>query len=209
LGCGLFVLAGLGHVWARAEEERAPVIQPAHSAEPGVWQRVESLYCTILVDPSVELKQINQKLKTWRMRPQVGMSSTETPEAQLASKCDSVFRRTQDVLDMYPNGLHVTVKITPTRDSIQVAHAARYGVGTEAIAFYVFENNTIYATAKALSTSVLAHEMAHCIIDYYFGIRPPRKIEEMLAMYVDAHFGEGGIDPWMLKSGMAPTVRTR
>lgn len=173
---GCVVFAG----WVHAEE----------LGETAGWQRVDSRYCTIWLEPNLETKKLNQKLKTWMIRPQVARPSADTPDAQLAAKCDTIFRRSQELLDMYPPGVHVTVKITSTRDAIQSVHAARYGIGTEAIAIYVFENNTIYAAAKEFSTSVLAHEMAHCIIDHYFGVRPPRKIEEMLAMYVDAHLGE-------------------
>ena len=164
-----------------------------HAEELGAtagWRRVDSRYCTIWVEPGLKAKKLNQKLKTWMIRPQGRLINTETPEDQLAATCDTIFRRSQELLDMYPPGVHVAVKIASTQDAIQSVHAARYGIGTEAIAFYVFEDNTIYATAKELSTSVLAHEMAHCIIDHYFGVRPPRKIEEMLAMYVDAHLGE-------------------
>ena len=191
---GILVAAacmGLGG-WVLAQEWRQPEIRhPESFEEPVEWQRVDSRYCTIWLDPSVDAKKVNQKVKTWMIRPQVfRVHTADTPEGQLAAKCDTIFRRAQELLDMYPAGVHVTLKVTPKQHAIQSVHAAHYGVGTEAIAFYVFENNTIYATAKDLSTSVLAHEMAHCIIDHYFGIRPPRKVEEMLAMYVDAHLGE-------------------
>ena len=154
------------------------------------WQRIDSRYCTMWLEPSLEAKMVNRKVKTWMIRPKVRAPKAETPEGQLAAKCDTLFRRAQELLDMYPPGIHVTVKIARRREEIRSTHAAHYGFGTEAIAFYVFAHNTIYATGKDLSASVLAHEMAHCIIDHYFGIRPPRKIEEMLAMYVDAHLGE-------------------
>lgn len=103
------------------------------------------------------------------------------------AKCDTLFQRAQEILDMYPPGIHTTIRISRDREEIKDTHASRYGFTTEAIAFYVFENNTIYTTAKDISESVLAHEMAHCIVDHYFRMRPPRKIEEMLAMHVDAH----------------------
>jgi len=41
-----------------------------------------------------------------------------------------------------------------------------------------------------LNENILAHEMGHCIIDHYFVILPPRKIQEMLAVYVDIHLQE-------------------
>ena len=88
---------------------------------------------------------------------------------------------------MYPAGVHTTLRIAKERQQIEGVHARRYGQGTEADSFYIFEENTIYATVKDISESVLVHEMAHCIIDHYFRVRPPRKIEELLAMHVDAH----------------------
>jgi len=178
----IVVVVGCVVLAARARAEESP--------EAG-WQRVDSRYCTIWVDPSLEAKKLNQKVKTWMIRPQaVRVQKADTPEGQLAAKCDTIFRKAQELLDMYPPGVHVAVKIANSHTQIRDVHAAQYGYGTEAVAFYVFENNTIYATAKEFSTSVLAHEMAHCIIDHYFGVRPPRKIEEMLAMYVDAHLEE-------------------
>jgi STE24 endopeptidase len=37
---------------------------------------------------------------------------------------------------------------------------------------------------------VIAHEMGHAAIDHYFAIKPPEKIAEMLAQYVDMHLGQ-------------------
>lgn len=184
------LLAGWVPMWVRAGEPQAAEVPSSAMEETAGWPRIDSRYCTIWVDPSLEVRKINQKLKTWMLRPQVAAPKSDTPEGQLAAKCDTIFRKAQELLDMYPPGVHVTLRVSPKQNAIQSVHAARYGVGTEAIAIYVFENNTIYATAKDLSTSVLAHEMAHCIIDHYFGVRPPRKVEEMLAMYVDAHLEE-------------------
>jgi hypothetical protein len=178
----LVVAVGCVALAARARAEEIP--------EAG-GQRIDSRYCTIWLDPLISAKQVNRQISTWSIRPQVRPGGeAQTPERQLAAKCDTIFRRAQELLDMYPPGIHVTIQVAQHHRQIKNVHAARYGHGTEAIAFYMFENNTIYATAGELSESVLAHEMAHCIIDHYFGVRPPRKIEEMLAMYVDAHLGE-------------------
>ena len=154
------------------------------------WQRIDSRYCTIWLDPGLAVKRVNRRVRTWGIRPTVKIPKGETPDGQLAAKCDTIFRRAEELLDMYPPGIHVTIKVASTQEEIQDFYAARYGHGTEAIAFYVFENNTIYTTGRDISAGVLAHEMAHCIIDHYFGVRPPRKIEELLAMYVDAHLGD-------------------
>lgn len=169
---GCLVAAG----WARADE----------NLEAKNWRRIDSRYCTIWIHPAVEIKQVGKRISTWRVRPRVKAAKGETRESELAAKFDTVFRRAEEILDMYPPGVHTTVKIAKEHDEIARAHAGRYGHGTDAVAFYAFEENTIYTAIKDLSEEVLVHEMAHCIIDHYFQVRPPRKIEELLAMHVDA-----------------------
>ena len=151
------------------------------------WQRIDSRYCTVWLQTSVDVRKVNQKINTWHLKPEVKTKGFETEEDELAAKCDTIFRRAEEILDMYPPGVHVTLRIAKKRDELKDIHAGLFGYGTEAVAFYVFEENTIYASEKDISESVLVHEMAHCIIDHYFQVRPPRKIEELLAMHVDAH----------------------
>ena len=151
------------------------------------WQRIDARYCTIWLDPELSAKGINKRISIWLLHPQTQLARSDAPEAQLAQKCDTLFVRAQELLDMYPPGVHVTVRVAKRHEQIDAVHAARYGHGVDAAAFYLFEENTIYVTAGEVSESVMVHEMAHCLIDHYFRVRPPRKIEEMLAMYVDEH----------------------
>jgi hypothetical protein len=174
---GAFVLAGLLVVSARAGA--------GETEDTENWRRVDSRYCTIWLHPSVELGKVNRKISTFGIRPRVKVMKGHADAGELASKCDTIFRRTEEILDMYPPGIHTTIKVAKERHQISSVHASRYGHGTKARAFYVFENNTIYAAVKDISEDVLGHEMAHCIIDHYFNVRPPRKIEEMLAMHVN------------------------
>ncbi|MEH0019750.1 MAG: hypothetical protein V6Z89_08855 [Desulfobacter sp.] len=37
---------------------------------------------------------------------------------------------------------------------------------------------------------MLAHEIAHAVVDHYLDVRPPRATAEILARYVDAHLNE-------------------
>ena len=37
---------------------------------------------------------------------------------------------------------------------------------------------------------MLAHEMAHSIIDHYLTVRPPKRSAEILARFVDKHLAE-------------------
>ena len=55
------------------------------------------------------------------------------------------------------------------------------------IAYYVFKINTLFTSEEKISANVLAHEIAHCVIDHYFSVIPPTKVAEMIAQYADAH----------------------
>lgn len=163
-------------------------VAPARAADTldhDGWQRVDSQYCTLWFDPAVTPEQVNRRVSVWWIRPQVSAPRGASLEEQIGAKCDTIFKRVEEVLDMHPPGVHVTVLVARTQSQISHVHQARYGQSTDSDAFYIFENNTIYASYPELSESVLAHEMAHSIIDHYFGTRPPRKIEEMLAIYAD------------------------
>ena len=155
--------------------------------DPAGGSRVDSRYTTLWLDPAVSLDQVNRRISVWWIRPQVKVSKEATLEDQLGAKCDTIFRRVEEVLDMYPPGIHVTIRVLRNKSQLESVHEGQYGFGTDAIAFYLFETNTVYVGIGDLSEDVLAHEMAHAIIDHYFGVRPPRKVEEMLAMYADEH----------------------
>ena len=151
------------------------------------WKRIDSRYCTMWLPSGLEAKQVSKRISTWRVRPQIKVAKDEPEERKLAAKCDTLFERAEEILDMFPPGIHTTVRVVKDRSEIEGIHASRYGFETGAIAFYDFEANTIFVALKDLSEGVMAHEIAHCIIDHYFRIRPPRKVEELLAMHVDEH----------------------
>ena len=44
--------------------------------------------------------------------------------------------------------------------------------------------------AEDVHEGMLAHEIAHSIIDHYLLVRPPRATAEILSRYVDAHLND-------------------
>ena len=52
---------------------------------------------------------------------------------------------------------------------------------------FIYIRQIPFIVESQLNENILVHEMAHCIIDHYFVILPPRKIQEMLAVYVYMH----------------------
>lgn len=160
----------------------------ARAEELEGWSRVDSLYCTVWVHPDVPVRAAERQLSVSMLRGS-RVSRALSAEERLGAKCDAIFKAVERTLEMYPTGLRARVLVFHDPHEIEQRHAQRYGFGTEAEAFYVRENDSIYTTAGSLSTSVLAHEMAHSVMSHYFTVRPPRKIEELLAIHVDANLG--------------------
>jgi hypothetical protein len=162
----------------------------AYSQEGG-WQVFSSRFCTVFYEDGVDLdivnKRINLRFSDFYSPRRYRGSADLTAEDVLSDKFDAIFTRVEDILDMYPSKIHVTINIYKTRKALDEVYEEIFNVPNTADSFYIYKTNTIYTIEGAIREGILAHEMAHCIIDHYFVILPPRKIQEMLAVYADIH----------------------
>lgn len=162
----------------------------AYSQEEG-WDVFSSRFCTVFYEKEVNLKSVNSLINLSfsdfynprQFRKKADLSIEEI----LSGKFDAVFSRVEEILDMYPSKIHVTINIYKTKDGLDEAYWEIFNEPNEALSFYIYKTNTIYTIEDVISESILAHEMAHCIIDHYFVILPPKKIQEMLAAYADLY----------------------
>jgi hypothetical protein len=112
---------------------------------------------------------------------------------KVRNKIDHLFRRVQKILDMRKLMKKVIIEIYSDRDALRQAYARIYGPhrrsrGSEIPrSWYRYSTNTIYVNVEDVNEGILAHEMAHAIIDHYLVVRPPRATAEILARYVDTH----------------------
>ncbi|MFC1667660.1 hypothetical protein ACFL0P_07390 [Candidatus Omnitrophota bacterium] len=148
-------------------------------------------FCTVFYEEDVDLKSVNRRInlrfsdfynpRTFRNKAAISIDEI------LSEKLDAIFVRVEDILDMYPSKIHVAINIYKTKEGLDAAYREIFNEPNKAPSFYVYKTNTIYTTEKVVNERIFAHEMAHCIIDHYFVILPPRKIQEMLAVYTDVH----------------------
>jgi len=151
-------------------------------------------FCAVFYEEGVDLMTVNRRINLGfpdfysprRYTEKVDLST----ENILSEKFDAIFARIEDILDMHPSGIHVNINIYKTRDGLDAAYEEIFNEPNTAVSFYIYKTNTIYTTENAINERILAHEMAHCIIDHYFVILPPRKIQEMLAVYADVHLND-------------------
>lgn len=151
------------------------------------WTRIDGEICVIEYEQGVDLAQLERKLDltfvdvTGFRRDLIGLSIPQ----RLIEKVEVVALKVKQILDMYPAGYEVQLKVFKDRRALQDYYADIFGQRKKIISFYVYKHNTIYTSQRDISEHVLAHELAHSIIDHYFVILPPENIAEMLAIHVD------------------------
>ena len=159
---------------------------------PGAWKQIESKHVIIQYLLSEDIKKLDGNIHYspdgWSFND---LFSPDKPEDQIGSvirKLDGIFKKVQDILDMRGKIKKVTLKVYPDTEQLHEAYFAVTGTTCNYKAWYVFEINTIYVTIDDVHEGIIAHEMAHAIIDHYFSVRPPRATAEILSRYVDQHF---------------------
>ncbi|MBI5599453.1 MAG: hypothetical protein HY890_06920 [Deltaproteobacteria bacterium] len=100
---------------------------------------------------------------------------------------DRITLRVETLLDMYPPDLRFSIYIYRTYAEIKYVYREMGFSGDAPIAFYLYRARSIYLSFDGLSDRVLAHEMAHAVINLYYTTAPPAEMQEVLAQYVDKH----------------------
>ncbi len=109
---------------------------------------------------------------------------------QVSGKIDIIVERVEAILEMRPKNFKVDIIIVRTSDDVKALYKKRYRRDVDFIAFYSPVEKSIYISADEAKSRILAHELAHAVIDQYFGVAAPVKIHELLADYVSENFEE-------------------
>jgi hypothetical protein len=157
------------------------------------WSSIESAYFTIYYRPDANLKRIFGRINT-RSFSVAHKPATDTLssglESKLAYRFDTMLCRVREILDMYPPSMHIVVRIFKNRKEVNSEYCRLTHFGDECRSFYIYSYNTIYTSEQDISDSIIAHEMAHALLDHYFSATPPEKVAEILAQNVDLHLDD-------------------
>ena len=154
-------------------------------------QSIETKHATVRYDSIKVLKKLDGKLDyspgEWSLGKLFSASGSEGPIGSVKKKVDALFERAQEILGMRGKVKKVKINIYANERRL---HDAYYNITRRTCrirAWYVYRTNTIYINVNDVHEGMLAHEMAHAIIDHYLMVPPPRASAEILARYVDAH----------------------
>lgn len=155
------------------------------------WQTIETKHTVIHYQSSSDLKKFNSKIN-YRIKP-FGLKELFSPSGAkdiggtVIKKIDALFEKAQQILDMRKKMKKVTINVYNDKKQLRRAYQRIYMNACHVRAWYEYRFHTIYICIEDMHEGMLAHEMAHGIIDHYLLVRPPAATAEILARYVDSH----------------------
>lgn len=154
------------------------------------WKKVDTKDFTIYCEEGVDLDKVARRLRRKIFFFGRAPSYDEGTEKNVADRLDSLFGRAREILDMYPHMPKIKVKIFSSEDDLFKEYRKLTGSSGWARAFYVHFYRTIFTSEDTITDSVMAHEMAHAIIDCYYKSIPSPQVSEALASYIDMHVSD-------------------
>lgn len=102
-------------------------------------------------------------------------------------RIDGIIEQVMDILDMRPQHMRITVFLVRGLGNVEAAYHGSGQLGPAPPAFYDHSSQNITVSVDDVTEGMLAHEIAHAVICHHFRTPPPRKMQEILAQYVDRH----------------------
>jgi hypothetical protein len=163
-------------------------------AQDPLTQRLETERAVILYDTTDTLSRFESNLDYKPEGYSFGGIFSPAPKGNdllqaVSQKVDGLYERVQQILDMRGKLKEkVVLRLYPDRDALARVYQAFTGSSSLQVrAWYIYERNTVYLNVQDMHEGMVAHEIAHAIIDHYLMVRPPRATAEILARYVDEH----------------------
>lgn len=148
-------------------------------------------YVTLHYSDRELLKTCNEELDLGRkLSRHVEKRHVVTIEDEVLAKLDTIMEKAEVVLDMFPDKLRINVVLLASADDVARVFAQKYGKNASHIAYYSLSEDTIYVSVENARLEVIAHEMAHAIVDHYFTERPPYNIHELMAQFAEKHISD-------------------
>lgn len=169
-----------------------PGTTPEKTEAASRWHQIETQHTVIRYNSADDLEKFDRKIDfspgEFSLKSLFSSSGSKNEREQFNEKIDALYERVQEILDMRKKSKKkVKIQLYSGKKELQEAYKALFGGELNVRAWYIFETNTIFINVNDAHEGMLAHEMAHSVIDHYLTVRPPRATAEILAVYVDTH----------------------
>jgi hypothetical protein len=159
--------------------------------ETPVWQNIETKYTIIHYQSLEGLRKFDDRVnygeEEWGLQRLFFTQNSHEIIDRIKKKVDVLFERVQQILDMRKKMKKVTINVYRDKEQLHDAYFEQYKTSCRIRAWYEYKYNTVYVNVDDLHEGMLAHELAHAIIDHYLLVRPPTASAEILTRYVDKH----------------------
>lgn len=162
---------------------------PSFLYAPG---EIISKHAKIYYQNENDLRLLNKRLKLGTLDYLLKYKGSDDAsiESQVAAKVDIILERVKTILELNPENFAVEIKAVESPAEVQRIYFGKYSKNVDYPAFYARGEKTVYVAVNKINSNIMAHELAHAIIDRSFGPIIPVKIHEILSQYVDANFEE-------------------
>jgi hypothetical protein len=156
------------------------------------WQYIETKHTIIKFVTLKTIKKVDHKIEHPKCKLSFkglfALGASKSPAESVKQKVDAIVERVHEILDMRKRMKKVVIYIYPNNKHFHEASsriAGTTGAKRRIRAWYIYEQNAIYINADDVHEGIIAHEVAHAIIDNFLAVRPPKATAEILARYVD------------------------
>lgn len=133
------------------------------------------------------LRKFNRNVRLGSLSYAVRNRTSITVEDEVRNKVDVILERVKTVLAMFPRNLNFIIILLPSDTDVQKVYTDKFGKKVDFISFYAPRENIVYISVDDVRLGVLAHELAHVVIDFYYETPTPAKVHEVLAQFVESH----------------------
>lgn len=148
------------------------------------FKAIETRYSTIHFRTDDDLTEFGKKTAP---ASSIIPRDRENAIIQIRENTDRIVYRVRLLLDMYPQDFNINIYVYPAYSDLKEIYKEKGAMGSPPIAFYSQRTKTVYLSLEKITDRILAHEIAHGVINSYFQTPPPAQMQEILAQYVDKH----------------------
>lgn len=163
----------------------------AGTTEAIAWQRLETRYTIIHYQCLKDLAKFCATVKCdpndWGVKVLLNGRPSVIIKDIVAQKTDGLFEKVQAMLGMRKKINKINISIYNNKEQLHEAYARLFQEECSIRAWYYHGNNMVSVNIHDLDESVLAHELAHAIVDHYLLVRPPRPTAEIIARYIGSN----------------------
>lgn len=165
------------------------------------WKSLETGHIIIHYQSMEDLRDFMRKITSgeWVLTNLFSPFNSNKMIERGKKRMDALFKKVQKILGMHKKMKKPIVKIYSNKKQFHASYSSNYGKSYRCYddhcstqssaprAWYIYEYNTIYINVDDVHEGMMAHEMAHAIIDQFLLVRPPKATAEILARYVESH----------------------